>query len=86
MAKAIIAIFFPSFFFLSVSPCPSRKPIPKIPITITMMATTEVPEITLPRIATDKIEVIAPDVFSIGSEIDSSIKRMPKNDNAMDTM
>ena len=31
------------------------------------------PAITFPRMATDKIEVIAPEVFSMGSEIDSSI-------------
>ena len=44
------------------------------------------PAITFPRMATDKIEVIAPEVFSMESEIDSSIKRMQKKDRAMDMM
>ena len=29
---------------------------------------------------------MAPEVFSMGSEMDSSIKRMPKKENAIDRM
>ena len=41
IAKAIIAIFFPSLFFLSLSPLTSKKPIAKIPITIIIIAKTD---------------------------------------------
>ena len=67
-----------------MSPVLSRNPIPNIPITITTMAIAEPAAIVSPRTTTAKREQIAPDVFSIGSEMDSSINLIPKNENAIE--
>ena len=43
-------------------------------------------EICSPKKITQRMEHMAPAVFSIGSARDSSIKRIPKKEQAMDTM
>ena len=53
---------------------------------ITRIAIAETTGILSFRKTTHKSEHIAPDVFSIGSEMDSSINRIPKYENTIDPM
>ena len=76
----------PRVLFLIVSPLFSRNPTPTTPITITIIAITDGIESVSFKKITQSSEHIAPDVFSMGSDMDSSINLIPKKENAIDTI
>ena len=86
IAKAMTASFLPSLFFLSAPADCSSRLTPRIPITMIATATQITGAISSPKNSAHMTVHIAPEVFSMGSERDSSINLMPKKEQAMDTI
>ncbi len=79
-----MANFFPIFFFLPFSSFASNKLSKTIPTTTKTTPIKATILIDCFNIKKHNKAVIAPDVFSIGSDIDSSINLIPKNENVIE--
>ena len=84
MQKEIIANFFPKDFVLPLTSFASKIPNKTTPMTIKITLTKANWLIVCFSIKKQSIAVIAPAVFSIGSEIDSAKNLIPKYEKDID--